>query len=834
MIQRLMSTQAIQALSFRTVRFHRDLMIGFRLSLACALVMSAAVASSAQSASTENAQSTENTQTVLPAETGSDAGTAASIQDEPVIVGIMGHYRLGHPTAIRLKGEEKSLGDRLTVETTDGEGVRVTVDANTSFAGSSSAGSGSAGMGEIAYVVPGSEAAALEIKSLGLAGDSVDGDSSAQTIPQTIVSTRFPVAGVPSRGPSLIPPEMPWVVVIGDALGVDQIGVSKLLGRQSRIAVSDVQDAALLPNSLLGYSGVDLIMVNQSGIDVLMNMSSTQRSAVERWLRGGGRLFVCMGKSTDQMAAAMPWLTKHLPIKEWTKSRLDPAALETFVASQTPLDTFEGVKLPRRTGRILLTGRTTRRVTAVLAAEYLVGFGRVSIMAADLDDDEFSTWPERLKLVTQLTGETFAEEDRDGRAIDRGTLFNDLAGQMRGTLDQFRIKSSFSFSLVSLIVMLFAIAIGPIDYLLVNRVLGRPLLGWVTFPLAAIVLSAVLVSQAQPAIDLSEASKASEAGDPSEIAASEPTDPVLMKANQFQVVDLDMVDGVGRGFYWTYVYSHGPGKVDLTVMPGSDVPLSADSSEASPLVVSTASMGYPGQAFGGIQLAGENKTLPPYRVQSTPGDGLSKESRIESIENLTFAPRSSKSIASEVSFSVDPVQSDGITRRPGSELLRGELVNPLEIDILDGMLVYQNWVYLLPTRFRSGDRIPSINELRQKNFRWMLSRRQSLEKSNTKTTPWDPSDFNSISRVAEMLLFHQSAGGELYTGLKHQRLGSLDLSHVLVEDRCLLVGRTERPLLEMQLSDQTALNSSESSFTPAGKTHSMIRVVLPVRATRLN
>ncbi len=41
-------------------------------------------------------------------------------------------------------------------------------------------------------------------------------------------------------------------------------------------------------------------------------------------------------------------------------------------------------------------------------------------------------------------------------------------------------------------------AIGPLDYLLLNRVFGRPLLGWLTFPIVAIGLSMVLVYQARP------------------------------------------------------------------------------------------------------------------------------------------------------------------------------------------------------------------------------------------------------------------------------------------------------------------------------------------------
>ena len=73
---------------------------------------------------------------------------------------------------------------------------------------------------------------------------------------------------------------------------------------------------------------------------------------------------------------------------------------------------------------------------------------------------------------------------------------------MRATLDQFPIKSKFSFSLIAVILMLLVAAIGPLDYLLVNRLLGKPLLGWLSFPLMAIALSVLLVYQAQPRPEL--------------------------------------------------------------------------------------------------------------------------------------------------------------------------------------------------------------------------------------------------------------------------------------------------------------------------------------------
>lgn len=84
-------------------------------------------------------------------------------------------------------------------------------------------------------------------------------------------------------------------------------------------------------------------------------------------------------------------------------------------------------------------------------------------------------------------------------------------------------------------------------------------------------------------------------------------------------------------------------------------------------------------------------------------------------------------------------------------------MNPLPVDLLDGMLIYRNWAYLLRTRFPAGGRIERIDSLRQKNFRWRLSRQTALESSRD-TEEWDPSTVELPDRVAEMLMFHNAVG----------------------------------------------------------------------------
>jgi hypothetical protein len=54
-------------------------------------------------------------------------------------------------------------------------------------------------------------------------------------------------------------------------------------------------------------------------------------------------------------------------------------------------------------------------------------------------------------------------------------------------------------------------------------------------------------------------------------------------------------------------------------------------------------------------------------------------------------------------------------------------------------------------------------------------------------------------------------------------LSLLDLSHVLAEDRCILVGKVAGPLTKLDVKDENATREIP------GMTLTMVRVVLPVK-----
>ncbi|GAA5506433.1 hypothetical protein [Novipirellula caenicola] len=751
------------------------------LCISLVTLQSAAAEETASVADKPSSQASEN------------SASASSALANDVIIGINGLFRVGCWTGIRLESQPTAP---VRVQTEDGDGVSVSYVRD--FADTDSAGS------SWTYAIAGSEAAPL-------IAERADGSQ---------IVTRFPPIGAPSRESSQVPLGMPWIVSFGDPLGVHEIGENRILKRDASVAVSQPTAADQLPDSVMGYEGVDLIMVGAGGAELLASLSSAQQQAIVDWVQSGGRIVLMLGGSLPEMQSAAPWLLDLLPTppgSQWTVVELDPSAIETFTSTQNPLSSFLGAKLPKGVGEVIITGRTTRRVSTPIAAEYIVGLGKMTVIAADLHAEPFVDWPQRLDLVLSLTGSLLQSTDTPFAKTNRSTAYDDLAGQMRSTLDQFDSQRRFGFSLVSLIVLGLIALIGPLDYFLVNRVFGKPLLGWLTFPIMAIAISVLLVLQARVVSDTepnATAKVASGAGEQVKLAASSaPT----LHSNRFEIVDIDSASGRGKMFTWNTIYSHDARQLDVAVAASpafEGIAKRIDSNLTFPF-------GFPGRSFGAIQVSGESARLPGYEVLLRSRDNT----LTSQLDDVPFAPRSSKSIASQMRFVADVSEDLSMRRRSGSELLEGSLRNPFPVDVLNGMLIYRNWLYLLPTRFPAGTSIESVDSLRQKNFRWQLSRQKALE-SSTETESWDPSSTANLERLTEMIMFHDVVGAERYTGLRHEVLSFLDLSDVLTRERCILIGKLARPVTQFQNQ------GDQDEPIHVDETLSLIRLVMPISAKR--
>ena len=726
------------------------------------------------------------------------SGGVTKAQTPSIRIGIDGVCRIGHTTIIQT---DDASPDPLQARTRDGDGAAVIFRDHLSTASDANRRSTSV------LVKPTASAAPLVV---------------GHSLQSPIFKGRFPEIDLIGRRPTMIDLSTPWMVAIGNTLGVDEIGLN-VVRRDPAVAVSKVASASELPTTRLGYDGVTLVSIQADGVTTLSNMSEIQQHAIVDWIHDGGRFFVSLGSDAERIVDAAPWILNLLNFDRPSVVDLAPAAVENYVASQQPLENFRGVRLPRDRGETLIAGRTANRLSAVIAARYRVGFGEVTVLAADLHDGPLARWPDRMDLLHRLTEDRLRPVE-EADLGSRQTAYDDLSGQLRSTLDRFNIRRGFPFSLIAIILLALAAIIGPVDYFLVNRWFRRSWTGWLTFLLAiAVVTSALYV----PSRAVGEGSDA-------------------LQHRRVEVMDIDLTDNFAGGTSVDYLYTHDARRISARIRPSSmmastsDTQKPVDNTSSNPTSLITVPWTFSDRAFGGIPLAIDDDRLPAYVCQSTSLWTEMNTAPMSTVGRLPLPPRGSKGLISKWSM---PAKSLPINepirprRRSGKELLTGSISNPLPIDLLDGRLVYGNWSYQLPTRFAAGEVIDDVTQLRQKNFRWQLTRQVAMENAR-QTSPYDPTPAMTADRIVEVAMFHDAAGGSDYTSLRNVPLARLDRSGSLTEDRCMLVGRVEAPLLQWDIraaGEDEAADDIVDGGDPVSvreQRRSMIRVVLPVDPPR--
>lgn len=698
----------------------------------------------------------------------------AVAEELEVRAGIDGRYRIGRWMPLHIRGA--AAGSSVEIATLDGDGVRIVQRAQVPAAGDPA-------RGFHRYVQAGPMGSPLEVRRLAAA----EGDASAEGEGATTRAWRIRI------GEGAVAVSRPWVVAIGDPLGLDMIGRNELLGLPGSVAVSRPTDVAELPSEWFGYDGVQWVVVNGAGIDLLAAMDSNQQRALAEWVRGGGRLLLALGASGPETLAAAPWLGELAGIEgPGELVQAEPVAVEVHVGATAPIDSFTALRLPGDAGTILW-GTTQDRQRLPLILRHDAGLGAITVVAADLHAAPFQDWKHRDDFIQRVVPNLIPDRNQRGDVRPAGDVrYSEMAGQLRSTLDRFPDASSVRFSLIAAMLLAAIGLIGPLDFFVVNRWLGRPLLGWLTFPITIVGFSAVILLWRGTVPE--------------------------RRVNQVTVIDVDPASGVGRGFTWGQVFTGQADRLDLDYLAEGAV------SRLPQGRTLCAPWGYAGNVFGGIEVAGEEARLPPYAIDfKSAGDAQRVES---SLRSVPLAPLSSKGIAAWWRFPGEMPVDSQLSRRTGSDLLTGTFVNPLPVDVLDAVLVYRNTAFLLPTRVPAGSRISAVETLQAKNFRWRLNRRRTAETSS-QSEPWNPADDQDLSRLMEIVLFYEAAGGASYTGLDNRMLADLDLTDALTSSRAMLVGRLHDSEAILRIDGQTLAPSQTEATT-------YVRVMLPVEVSSRN
>lgn len=528
-------------------------------------------------------------------------------------------------------------------------------------------------------------------------------------------------------------------------------------------------------------------------------LSELARVELDRWLRRGGHLVVTIATDVEEFSQT-PWagLLKTVVEPRGRSRTTDLSGIEGFAVhgrkilgvNRTPVPI---TTLSRSDGQIL---------ASCLEGPYLTrscfGLGLVTAIGVDPAATPLSRWDGRNNFVKRLLLSTNNSEST--KSSVRSSLsqsgITDLASQWRAAAIHVpEVARPTLWGALGLL-LVYAAVIGPLDYLLVHRLLKRPHWTWASLPLLVVAASLSTVWLARAAN-----------GDAS-------------KLTQLDVVDIDAVrqEVVARSWATAYATENKLWHVDAA---------SSRLSASRPQQI-LSWLGFPETASGGMYRDSG------FDIGKTVARSAADRS---SLDGIPIAQWSSKSLTSEtIWISETPLIESQLTSTVAGEL-DGPVVHHLPFDLLDWVVVFDKWIYRPHPRFGEAATIwradqpwtPKDERNYGRELRGFLQRanvtRVEAKKGSVKedvllvkerynVLNLDPAD------ILQMMSLHEAAGGKSYTGLDHHSLRAFDVTPLLSLDRAVVIARVAEPTTEWRFNGETRSPTRH---------HGFVRILLSVR-----
>lgn len=580
-------------------------------------------------------------------------------------------------------------------------------------------------------------------------------------------------------------------LVVGVGPPLDLAAAAATIKRPAELGIAAVQidKPADLPDRWWGYDGVDTLVLTTSDPAITAALSAEQHSALHEWLRLGGRLVLSLGSRGGELLASEPW-SAMVPGRfvEVTPLR-ERSGLETFAGAELPWESDEFqrnrplvTRLDDADGLVLVdeVGGGGDRPLIVRAPH---GLGEVVFVGLDLDHPGLAKWSGRPRLVAALLVGSHGRE-QDQPEIRRSVThlgYEDLVGQLRAALDQFRGVALVNFTTVAVLTVAYLLLIGPGDYFLLSRLNLPRHFTWITFTLVAVAFGLAAWYLGREAHG------------------------ERVRLNQVEIVDIDASERIVRATVWTHLYS--PSAARFNVAPEMNTAGSI-CREPQGLI---AWQGLPGSSLGGLgsqQIA--LAKADAYRIDP-PGTQ-------PRIVGLPVQNASSKSLSvrwwGPAAFAM-PSQLVRTEHGP----VGGELTNPFPFELTECLLVYGDWLYRLD-RIGAGQSI-TVDPRDSLNLEYRLTERTVLNSKDI-STPWDQAT-TDLPRLMRIMMFHEAARGRSYTGLTNRYQPYIDLTEQVRLGRAVLAGRAPGPITRLASSGEP-LAAQEDQTAQA-----WCRIVFPVQ-----
>jgi len=340
-------------------------------------------------------------------------------------------------------------------------------------------------------------------------------------------------------------------------------------GRVEAAAISDFED---LPDRWFGYDAADLVVIATGSAtgEFLTRLfgdggpptDRLKRAALLEWIRRGGRVVISAGVNLPLLArfpafretlpmalAAEPILSMPGLFFRW-KSAGGAPQIANLTSTAGALQVANLMARPEAFARVLLEDRTSGdALVRPVAVQSTVGLGRVTFLALDLDLPPFMDYklrPEFWDWILRECGSPLSSTGPEGKALATPGLTDEedeLAAALRMHVDRFAEVPVISFGWIAFFLALYVLLIGPVEYWLLKRILGRLEWTWLTFPL--IVLTVCVAAYVTAVAFKGHA----------------------VRVNKVDVVDVDGASGRVYGQSWFTVFSPRMETYTVTISP---------------------------------------------------------------------------------------------------------------------------------------------------------------------------------------------------------------------------------------------------------------------------
>ena len=721
--------------------------------------------------------------TVLIGLVAASSGIAASsIRD--VQVGFDGTSQVGHWTPVRTiiaAPPESSVSGRLIVSAVDGSGIPAQyAQAFPEIP---------AGQEQViwSYVKFGRVSSTMTVRLEGSDNDTTQMEMSVEALPsdQQIVL------------------ELGSTLPLDDSLNLLRLRRDRQNtreGNQQTVFAQSIESASQLPPHIIGYDGIEVLVVVASQQSLLQDLTPLQRQAIESWVILGGKLIVIADTdpSDDMVEKPNSLFTNVLPGSvERIAMQRQTTEIEQFASAAARLDSGAGFRLPMailsEVDGVVEVGEgfgSDRRPAVVRG---MVGMGESVFVAFDISATPFVDWADRSRLLAAIVNLVLSGRDTSSLQMRELVVantfgFEDVTGQLRNSLEQFQGVRLIPFSLTATLIAVYLLIVGPVDYWVLKR-LGKSTWTWLTFALTIVCFTGL-------AIYLATSWKGNQ-----------------LQLNQASIVDVDLEQQVVRGTTWMHLFAPETRMLDLA------------STHRSPVVQDVQNVliwqGVPGEVFGGMDSSLASTTFSrPYQVDAKLEDATHATVRLAQFPIAVWSSRSllnqwwgQCSLGQQVEQSLES-HSEG--------QLRGSFTNPFPFELRDVYLVHERWFYPLRSELPANGTV-RLADLSVMDLQTRLTRRRVVDGRNV-MTPWQTAD-RDVSRILEMMMFFDAANGSSYTGLSNDYQGYLDLSRALKSGRAVMVGRAAEPAAQLEIDGEPLSEEVMQHWT-------YYRVQIPVKRER--